>query len=180
MGLLEFIGDVVHQPLIEVVAAKTVVAGSRKDFEYAVADLKNGYIEGTAAKVVNQNLLVGFLIHAVCERRRSRLVDDTQYVESCDLACVLGRLALAVAEVCRNGDNGIGHLLTEICLRILLELLEDHCGDLLGSVALAVDGAAVIAAHLTLDGAYGVVGVGDSLTLCNAADETFAALECDD
>ena len=178
VGLLEFIRDIIHDPLIEVIAAETVIACGRKNFEYAVADLKDGYIEGTAAEIVNENLLVGFLIHTVCKSCCGGFIDDTEDVKACNLACILGCLTLAVAEICRNGDDCIGHGLAEICFRILLQLLKNHCGDLLRSIALALDSAAVVGAHLTLDRGYGVVGVGYSLTLCNLTDHALAALEC--
>ena len=66
--------------------------------------------------------------------------------------------------------------LAQISLGVSLQLLQDHSADLLGSVLLAVQGHLVVGAHLTLDGRNGVVGVGDSLTLCNLTYQTVAGL----
>ena len=48
---------------------------------------------------------LGFLIYAVSQRSSGRLVDDTLNFQTCDLAGILGSLALRVGEVSRNGDN---------------------------------------------------------------------------
>ena len=65
-----------------------------QNLQNAVADIQDGYIERTAAEVVNHDLLLGFLIHAVSQRSSGRLVDDTQNFQTCDLAGVLGSLTL--------------------------------------------------------------------------------------
>ncbi len=177
---LEVLRDIVHEPLIEVVAAEAVVAVGGKHFEYAVADIEQGYIEGTAAEVVNEDLLPVLLIHAVGKGSGSRLVDDALYVKTGDTAGVLCRLTLRVGEVSGNGDDRFGDLLAEVGLRVLLELLKYHSGDLLRGVSLTLDRALEIGAHLTFDGRNGVVGVGDGLTLCDLTYHTLAVFECND
>ena len=77
VGLLELALEVVDYSLVEVVAAEVVVAGGRENLLNAVADLNDGYIERTAAEVVYNDLLLFFLINAVSERCRCRLVDDS-------------------------------------------------------------------------------------------------------
>ena len=103
---LEFIGYPVDYALIPVVAAQVVVASGRANLKYAVAQLKNGNIERTAAKVEDQNL---FTPCWFCRDRKKsrcrRLIDDTHNLETSDLACVLGCLTLSVVEVSRNSDN---------------------------------------------------------------------------
>ncbi len=179
--LLELVNEVLGDAGVEVVAAETVVARGRKNFDNAVADLKDGDVEGAAAEVVDHDLLIAFLIETVCECRCGRLVYDTLYVQSCNAACVLGCLTLCVGEVCRNGDDRFGHGLTEVALGVGLELLKDHGGDLLRSVCLVVDIYLVVGTHLTLDGGNGAVGVGDRLTLCDLTYHPFAGLcECYD
>ena len=91
---------------------RQVVASGRANLKYAVAQLKNGNIERTAAKVEDQNLfiLVGF-VETVSKSRCRRLIDDTHNLETSDLACVLGCLTLSVVEVSRNSDNCLSCLL---------------------------------------------------------------------
>ena len=177
VGLFKFLCNIVDKTIVEIIAAETVVAGSCKNFKHAVADFEDGNIERAAAKVVNQDLLVVFLIHTVCKSRRSGFVDDTENIKACNLACVLGCLTLTVGEISRNCNNSISDFFAEISFRILFQLLKNHCGNFLRSIGFAFDGAAVIAAHFTLNAAYGVVGVGDSLTFCNLTHHTLAVFE---
>ncbi len=172
--LLELGSQVIHDPLVEVVAAQMGVAGSGQNLDDALADVQDGYIEGTAAQVIDHDLLVLFLVNTVSQSSCGGLVDDTLDVQTGNLTGVLGGLTLGVVEVCGHGDNSLGDLLAQISLGVGLQLLEDHCGNLLGGVALAVNGDLVVGAHLTLDGSNGAVGVLDGLTLCNLTNHTLA------
>ena len=128
-----------------------VIAGGSQYLDDSVADLDDGHIEGAAAEIVYHNLLLFLIVQAVSQRRCCRLVDDTLYIKSGDLAGVLCRLTLCVIEICRAGDDGLCDLFSQIAFRVALQLLQNHCGDLLRSVALAVNGNSVIGAHVTLD-----------------------------
>ena len=174
--LLELIRHPVDDALVEVVAAQMVVTGGRQHLEDTVRDLEQRYIKGTAAEVKDHDLLILFLVHTVCQCGGGRLVDDTQNLQTGDLAGVLGRLTLCVGEVSRHRDDSLRHGRTEIRLGIRLHLLQNHSGNLLRRVALAVNGYLVVAAHLTLDGADRAVRVGDRLPLCDLTDHTLAGL----
>ena len=173
---LEGIRHPVDDALVEVVAAQMGVAVGGQNFGNAVAHLDDGDIEGAAAEVVDHDLLVVFLIDAVCQRSGSGLVDDTLDVQARDGAGVLGSLTLAVVEIGGNGDDGLGDGLAQISFGVSLQLLQDHGADLLGSVLLAVQGHLMVGAHLTLDGRNSVFRVGDGLTLCDLTDQTVAGL----
>ena len=173
---LELVGKIVDETLVEIVAAEAVIAGRGEDLLHTVAHFDDGNVEGAAAEVVDHDLLTLLLIDAVGQGGRRRLIDDAADVEAGDDAGVLGGLALCVIEVGRHGNDGVGDLFAEISLRISLQLLEDHGGDLLRGVLLAVDVYFIIAAHFTLDGGNGAVGVGDGLPLGNLPDHAFAGL----
>ena len=147
---LEAVSHPVDYSLVEVVAAEAVVTCGREDFLNAVAHLDDGDIEGAAAEVIDHDLLIGLFINAVCESRCGGLVDYSLDIKAGDLACVLGSLSLGIGEVSGDGDNSLGNLLAEICLCVGLQLLEDHCGDLLRGVLLVVDGDFIVGAHLSL------------------------------
>ena len=176
VGLLELGDQVVDDALVEVVAAQMRVAGGGQNLDDAVADVQDGDVEGAAAQVVDHDLLLGFLIHAVGQGRGGGLVDDTLDLQTGDLAGVLGGLTLGVVEVSGNGDDSLGHGAAQIGLRVGLQLLKDHCGDLLRGKLLVVNADLVALAHVALDGGDGAVGVGDRLTLCDLTDHTLAGL----
>ena len=197
-ALLELGDQPVDDLLVEVVAAEMRVAVGRLHFDDALADFENRDVERAAAEVVDRDRFVGLLVEAVGQRRRGRLVDDAQHVETGDLAGVLGRLALRVVEVRGHRDHRVGDLLAEIVLRRLLQLLQDHRGDLRRRVLLAAHldprvavaaahhairhardlGAdlAELAAHEPLDREHRVLGIGHRLALGDLADEPLAVL----
>ena len=152
------------------------VARGGQHLQNALADVEDGNVERAAAEVVDHDLLLGFLIHAVSQRSCGRLVDDAQHLEARDLARVLGRLTLGVGEVRRHRDDRLRDRLAEVGFRVRLELLQDHCGDLLRGIGLAVDVDAVVRTHVTLDGNDGAVRIGDRLTLGDLADHALAVL----
>ncbi len=199
LGLLELAHEEVHDRLVEVVAAEVVVARGGLDLEHAVADLEHGHVEGAAAEVEHEDRLVGLLlVEPVGERRRRGLVDDALDVEARDLAGVLGRLALVVVEVRRDGDHRGVDAVAQVGLRVGLQLLEDHRADLGRGELLAARLHArvavragddlerddllllldlgLLAAHEALDREDRVLGVGHCLPLGRSAHEALAAL----
>jgi hypothetical protein len=200
---LELAGDPVHDALVEVVAAQVRVAVRRLDLEDPLADLENRDVEGAAAEVVDRDRLVLLLVEAVGERGRGRLIDDPEHLEPRDGARLLGRLPLAIVEVRGHGDDGLRHLLAEVGLGGLLQLAQDHRGDLGRRVLLAphldarvaagglhglvgdeldlLEHLFVTAPHEPLDGEDRVLRIGDGLTLRHLSHEDLAVLrEADD
>ena len=176
VGLLKLCNHPVDDALVKVVAAEVGIACGGQHFQNALADVEDGNVERAAAKVINHDLLLGFLVYAVCQRRCSRLVDDTQHFETRDLTRVLGRLTLGVGEIGRDRNDRLRYRLAEVGFRVRLQLLEDHCRDLLRGIGLAVDVYTVVRAHVALDGNDGAVRVGHSLALCHLTDHALAVL----
>src|SRR6185437_16029726 len=72
----ELIAQITDDPIIEILAAEEGIAVRRFHLEDAIADLEDRNVEGAAAKVIDRDRAAAFLVEAVGECRRSRLVDD--------------------------------------------------------------------------------------------------------
>src|SRR3981189_4008624 len=59
--LAEFVSQIVHDPLVEILAAEESIAVGRFDLEYAVADLENRNVECASAQVVDGDLAASLL-----------------------------------------------------------------------------------------------------------------------
>ncbi len=171
----------IDDALVPVVAAQVGVAVGRLHLDDAVADVQQRDVEGAATEVEDQDGLVVLLVEAVRQGGGGRLIDDPQHLEARDLPGLLGRGALGVVEVRRNGDHGIRDVLAQVFLGIALELLQHPRGDLLRGVLLAVDVAALRETplrltHVALDRPRGAVDVGHGLPLGDLTHQHIAAL----
>ena len=124
--VFEILDQIFDDALVEIFAAQERVAVGGADFDDAVADFEDRDIEGTAAKVINRDLLVDLLVEAIRERSGSRLIDDALYVKTGDAAGVLGRLALGIVEICRYRDDGFSDHFAQIGFRVSLQLGENE------------------------------------------------------
>ena len=182
--------------LVDIVAAEVGVAVGGQHLEDVVADIEDGDVERAAAEIEDGDLFIFLLLKAVGQGGRGRLVDDPLDLEAGDLAGLLGRLALGVVEVGRNGDDGPFDLFAQVILGGPLQVLQDHGGDLRRGVELAADvhldqfvgvaddlvgdhlflfpDFAVPPAHEPLDRVDGVLRVGDHLAFGQFADQPLA------
>ena len=177
-GLVLELGDQpVDHSLIPVVATQPRIALGGLDLENPLADIQQGDIEGATAQVEDQHglLLIG-LVQAIGQSRRGGLVYDAVHGQPGDLAGLLRPLAFGIAEIGGHRDDRIGDGLTEIGLRIPLQLLQHHGADLLGTVHLVVDGDGPIGAHMPFDRTNRPIGVGDGLPLGDLTDQNLARL----
>ena len=178
---LELLCHPIDDALVEVIAAQLGITVGCQNLEDTIGDLEQRYVEGTAAKVEDHDLLILFLIHTVSKRCRGRLVDNSLNLKTGNLTCILGSLTLCVGEVCGNGDNSLGDGCTQEGLCVTLQLLQNHSGNLLRGILLIANVRLEISTHVALDGNDGSVGVGDGLTLCDLTYHTLAGLrEADD
>jgi hypothetical protein len=190
--------DPLDQPLVDVVPAQVRVPVRRLHLDDVVPNLEDGDVEGAAAEVEDGDQLVLLPVEAVREGRRRGLVDDPEHVEAGDRPGVLGRLPLGVVEVGGDGDDRLLHLLAEVRLGRLLQLPEDHRGDLLRGVLLPsredpgvlvsplhdlvrhktdlLAHLVVPAPHEPLDGEDGVLRIQHRLALRHLADQDLPVL----
>ena len=202
--LFELIRQVVDDAHVKVFTTQEGVTVGRFDLEQAVVDFQNGHVKGTTTKVINRDGLGFFLVQTIGQRGGCRFVDDPQHFQTGDLTGVLGGLTLSVVEVCRNGDNRLRDVLTQIALGGFLHLAQSEGRDLAWGVLFtagfyprvaiaAIDdgighhflvffdfGIIHTTTDQTLDAKDRVVGVGDRLTFCRLTDQTLIFGEGDD
>lgn len=140
-----------YQTIVEVFATQMGVASSGLDLEDTFLDGEERDIEGTTTQVEDENvaLALDLLVESVGDGSSSRLVDDTEHVETGNETSILGGLTLAVVEVGGDSNDGVVDGATEISLSSLSHLGQNHGGDLLGCKGLG------LALELDLDDGLG-------------------------
>ena len=91
---LEFRDQIIHDALIEVFPAQMGIAIGGFDFKHAVAKFQNRNIKCSAAQIKNGNFLIFLLVQTVSQSRCGGFVDNTQNIQSGNLAGVFGCLPL--------------------------------------------------------------------------------------
>ena len=195
--LLKSLDHPVDYPLIEVFAAEERITAGGKHLEDAVAHLHDGHVKGSAAEVIDGDLLAVALAEAIGQGGRGRFIDDALDVEAGDLSGVFGCLALDVVEVGGHGDDRLGEFIAEKLFGSELESLEQYRRNLGRRVIASAHSHAAIAvwsvgyfirtnlssaldfrriefaAHQALHRIDGICRVGNGLALGNLADQSF-------
>ena len=175
LSSLKLCKHIVCDLLVKVVTTKAVVSCCGKNLDNTIADFNDGNIESTAAKVIYHDLLFFFIVKTICKSCCCRLVDDTFYIKTCNLTCILGCLTLSVIKVSRNCDNCFCYSLAKISLCIFFQLLKNHSGNFLRRIFLVVNCYTIIGTHLSLNGGDCFFCVGNCLTFCRL---TYQTLSC--
>jgi hypothetical protein len=91
--------------VVKVVAAEVGVARCRFYFNNTVGDFQDRYVKSTATEVKYQDGFVFvFSFETISQSCGSRLVDDSQYIQTSNCASVFGGLTLRVVKVGRDCD----------------------------------------------------------------------------
>ena len=104
----------------------------------AIAELENGDVESATAKVEDDDLFVFLGLEAISESGGRRLIDNSFDLKASDFTGVLGGLTLRIVEVGRDGNNSLGNFFAKEGLSISFDFSEDHGGNFLRGLDLAV------------------------------------------
>lgn len=112
----ELVDEVVDETVVKVLTTQVGITGSCLDLKDTLLDSQEGHIEGTTAKIEDENvsLTLSLLVETVGDGGSRGLVDDTKDVEPSDEAGIFGSLTLRVVEVGWDGDNGVVDSATKI------------------------------------------------------------------
>lgn len=96
MFTLEFVSEVSDQTVVKVLTTQVGVTGSGLDLEDTLLDGKERHIESTTTKIENQHvaLTLDLLVKTIGDGSGSRLVNDTEDVQTSDETGILGGLTL--------------------------------------------------------------------------------------
>jgi hypothetical protein len=135
MLTLELVDEVVDEAVVEVLTTKVSVTSGGLNLEDALLNGQEGNIEGTTTQIEDQDvaLTLSLLVKTVGDSGGSRLVNDTEDVQTGNQTGVLGSLTLRVVKVGGNSDDSVVDGTTEIGLSSLTHLGQDHGGDFLRS-----------------------------------------------
>ena len=128
MLALEFVCEVVHKTVVEVLTTQVGVSGSGLDLEDTLLNGQEGNIEGTTTQVEDEDvaLTLGLLVKTVGDGSGGGLVDDTEDVEAGNETSILGSLTLRVVEVCGDSDDSVVDGATEVGLGGFPHLDQNH------------------------------------------------------
>lgn len=184
MFALEFVNEVINQPAVKILTTQVGVTSSGLDLEDTLLDGEERDIESTTTKIKDEDvaLTLGLLVETVGNSSSSRLVDDTEDVQSGNETSILGGLTLGVVEVGGNSDDSVVNGTTEVRLSRLTHLDQDHGGDFLRCELLG------LTLELNLDDRLGglvnnlegeVLGISLDLRVGElAADQTLSVEDC--
>ena len=201
----ELVRKVMDEKHVEIFAAEEGIAIGRLHLEDAVANFKDGNIEGAAAQIIDGDRALLLLVQAIGKCRRGRLVDDAKNFEAGNFAGIFGCLALRVVKIGRDCNNGLGDFLAKMGFSGLFHFLQYEGGnfgrgEFFGVAALnpgiAIGGFDDFIRHhpdvflghriveapadQSLDGEESMFGVGNPLAFCRLAGKPFVvAGECD-
>ena len=197
VGLLEFVGNIFHEPLIEVVAAEMRVAIRRLHFKHTITEFKNRDIERSATEIEHGDLRVfSFFVKAVSQCGCGRLIDNAAHVQAGNFARLFRCLALRIIEICGHRNHGIRYLLAEIIFSSLFHFLKNHRRDFRRRVdtVINLDARRIVFArdnfvrnefhffvhfvhetsHEPLDRVHGILGIRDCLAFCRLSNQTLS------
>ena len=197
----ELVRQIVNNTLVKVFTTQERITVCGFNFKHAVADFQNRNIECTTTKVINNDCARSFFIHTISQSGCRRFVDNTQNFQSGNFTGVFGSLTLRIIEVSRNCNNSFFYFFTQIALGIFLNFLQNNSRNLRRRIFLAFNfypsiaivtrnnfkrtmflkffnfSRIITATNQSFNGKQGIFWIGNSLTFCRIADQTFRICE---
>mmetsp|Transcript_23699 Transcript_23699/g.62380 ORF Transcript_23699/g.62380 Transcript_23699/m.62380 type:complete len:237 (-) Transcript_23699:129-839(-) len=123
--------------MVHIFTTQRGVTVRRLHFEHASRDLQDGDVKSSASQIVHSDNLAILVVHSKRQCGGSRLIDNTQNLETRNLACILSCLTLCVIEVRGDCDHCLLNSASQMSLGGLLHLPQNESSNLTGGVLLA-------------------------------------------
>mmetsp|Transcript_114235 Transcript_114235/g.330000 ORF Transcript_114235/g.330000 Transcript_114235/m.330000 type:complete len:242 (+) Transcript_114235:135-860(+) len=192
-----------QQFFIKIFSTQHGISVRRFDFKDTSLNFEDGNIKGTTTKIKDDNGLSIGLVHTVGQGSGGRFVDDSQDIQTGNFTRIFGGLTLRVIKVGWNGNDGLTDGTSQESFGGFFHFSQDHGSDLgrtvfgttrfdpsiIGIVGFDNFVRDVIlnvldfrifksTSNQTFDGIQRVGGVGDGLSTCRHADQSFIISFC--
>ncbi len=118
-----FVNYPVNYLEIKIIAAKISVTICWFNLYNAFANFEYRNVKGSATQVVDGNLFLFLLVHAVGKCGSSWLIYYPEDIQTRNSAGIFSSLSLAVIKICGNGDDRIRDLFPQVVLSCLFQFL---------------------------------------------------------
>merc|ERR1712232_631977 len=127
MLLLKLIEEMPRDPPIEIYTTKMRIASCGNNLKDTVIESQNGNVQGAAAQIIYDDILLRFLVESICDRCGSRVIDNPQHGQTSDGAGIFCRLPLRIAEMRGHSQNSLAYLPPQVVFSCILQASDDHC-----------------------------------------------------
>src|SRR3989338_11543790 len=103
-----------------------------------MAYFENGNIKSSSAEIINNNLLVLFLVKSVSKRGRGRLGKNASHIKAGDLASGFSRRSLRIVKIRWHRNYGLAYLLSSLGFGVFFLFLQNHRGDFFWAIPFLV------------------------------------------
>ena len=104
--LLKLLRQAFRQKIVEIVASQSIVAMAGEYFRDFPLHVHNGYVEGAAAKIVNECRMPGAIAKAISEAGRGGLIQNAYHFQARQRACFARGGSLRIREISGYRNDG--------------------------------------------------------------------------
>jgi len=127
--LLENFSEMFSQFLVKIFSSKVSISWSGDDFEDSIIDCQKRNIKSTSSKIEYDNIFLSrFFIHSVSNCSSCWLINNSEYIKSCNQTGIFCCLSLCVIEICWYCDNCVLNLSSNIGLSDFFHFDQNHGG----------------------------------------------------
>ena len=161
---------------VEIIATQMIVPGNCQNIYHSIKAVYNGDIQRPSAEIKHQKKLLILRIKIRSQCRRTRLIYNPFYIDTCQCTRAFCCHALFIMKICRNGYDHILDFFAKICLCILHNGADNKPGQFLRQKCLSAKIVFVICSHILFKRKCGILRMCDQTLFCNLSGHNTAIL----